>query len=101
VKNLKRRNHLEDESICGSKNHPSVISKLTEVTSEYCIRPHIRQLPIFSMRKLKKKRVLAKLSMSFSSEGFKQKEVKLYYYEIINSKFNILNIILGTFHKHH
>jgi hypothetical protein len=43
--------------------------------------------PIIALRKtVIKKIVLIKLNMSFSLEGCKQKEVKNYYYEIINSK---------------
>jgi hypothetical protein len=39
----------------------------------------------------KKKGFRTELNMSFSSGGCKQKEIKLYNYEIINAKYNALN----------
>jgi hypothetical protein len=55
--------------------------------------PEYKATPYFPSEK--KSFLFAKLNMSFSSVGSKQKEIKLYHYEIITSKFNILNIIVG------
>jgi hypothetical protein len=64
----------------------------------YRISPNIRRPPIFPMRKSEKS-FFSKTLCHLVLRDVSKKEVKTILFEIIHSKFNTLNIILGVFTK--
>jgi hypothetical protein len=90
-KQLRRKLHKAREK----RKWQTLAPSYCNLNSKSHIYPNIKRLQIFPMTKTERTFFWTTLSMSLSSEGWKQKQVKLYYWGIMNSKFNTLNINVG------